>query len=741
IGDNWILKMNNLKKLYKLVTKYYEDVLGYPASNLAEPNLAAIAKNEDPEELLKLCHLVLTLAVQCERNQVYIGKIMSLDEDDQRSLMVSIESVLAQLGSAEPDTEADSQDVDMMDVHRGNDDEDPVSRLQAELLRSYAEKDELERSAHDLGIEHKAVQSKYEELLVLNEELKMRMEDLEKSMARADKTGRADFLLRTEIENLKHDLEKADMRCQDAERINKEQNAAISELNKRLSESSEAKDEVIRLRDQLQEYKHAAERLAKSEHVIEKYKKKLEESTDLRRQVRTLEEQLAHAQDRSRQIEEEYRKMAQLRPTMDNYRGEYAQLESQHNQTVIELSQAVERLRNLESEKERLHQDKQRDQELIASLEESLREMELTGAAAPGSASATLESGLASAMAADERSSLLLKVARLERELEEAKRSATAAGASSVDATGFLEEVAEAANREKDAALEELQQEREMRKKLESELAARSERLRDAEMAGQETARSKEDLKRVTEQLMASLSETSAVRSELAQIKQELDRSRATALATEQERNAAREALRRLDGSSEAANLRAENKSLEEWYAETHEQSQQFKAEIDRLSSENRSLTQKMSAAQEQLTRVEIRKREIESESRQMAETLKRQHAELVSPTRYSHSDVEVLQKELVKSRKEVHALQVSLKHTKDHCLALGGKLKEMQEAAAAAAGSGAESGSTQDNIREALLALQSQVALKDEQLNSMRDMLREQNNVHLLESRTMASA
>ncbi|KAJ1812271.1 hypothetical protein LPJ75_003731, partial [Coemansia sp. RSA 2598] len=741
IGDNWILKMNNLKKLYKLVTKYYEDVLGYPASNLAEPNLAAIAKNEDPEELLKLCHLVLTLAVQCERNQVYIGKIMSLDEDDQRSLMVSIESVLAQLGSAEPDTEADSQDVDMMDVHRGNDDEDPVSRLQAELLRSYAEKDELERSAHDLGIEHKAVQSKYEELLVLNEELKMRMEDLEKSMARADKTGRADFLLRTEIENLKHDLEKADMRCQDAERINKEQNAAISELNKRLSESSEAKEEVIRLRDQLQEYKHAAERLAKSEHVIEKYKKKLEESTDLRRQVRTLEEQLAHAQDRSRQIEEEYRKMAQLRPTMDNYRGEYAQLESQHNQTVIELSQAVERLRNLESEKERLHQDKQRDQELIASLEESLREMELTGAAAPGSASATLESGLASAMAADERSSLLLKVARLERELEEAKRSATAAGASSVDATGFLEEVAEAANREKDAALEELQQEREMRKKLESELAARSERLRDAEMAGQETARSKEDLKRVTEQLMASLSETSAVRSELAQIKQELDRSRATALATEQERNAAREALRRLDGSSEAANLRAENKSLEEWYAETHEQSQQFKAEIDRLSSENRSLTQKMSAAQEQLTRVEIRKREIESESRQMAETLKRQHAELVSPTRYSHSDVEILQKELVKSRKEVHALQVSLKHTKDHCLALGGKLKEMQEAAAAAAGSGAESGSTQDNIREALLALQSQVALKDEQLNSMRDMLREQNNVHLLESRTMASA
>ncbi|KAJ1883239.1 hypothetical protein LPJ66_011054, partial [Kickxella alabastrina] len=186
IGDNWVLKMNNLKKLYKLVTQYYEDVLGYPASNLDEPNLSAIAKNEDPEELLKLCHLILTLAVQCERNQVYIGKIMSLGEDDQRCLMVSIESVLAQLGSAEPDAELDSQDVDMMDVHRDNDSVDPVSRLQAELLKSYAEKDELERSAQDLNIEHKVVRDKYEEMLVLNEELKMRMEDLEKSMARAD---------------------------------------------------------------------------------------------------------------------------------------------------------------------------------------------------------------------------------------------------------------------------------------------------------------------------------------------------------------------------------------------------------------------------------------------------------------------------------------------------------------------------------------------------------------------------
>ncbi|KAJ2381478.1 hypothetical protein GGI23_007574, partial [Coemansia sp. RSA 2559] len=329
IGDNWVLKLNNLKKLYKLVTRYYEEVLGYPTSNLAEPNLSTIAKDGDSDELLKLCHLILTLAVQCERNQVYIGKIMSLGEEDQRSLMVSIESVLAQLGSAEPDTDPDGHDVDMMDTSMANDDDgvDPVARLQAELMKSYAEKDEMEKSALEHSAEHKKVQTKYEELLVLNEELKARMEDLERSMARADKTGKVDFILRAEIENLKHDLEKADTRFQEVERINKSQDATIAELTRKLSDSEEAKDEVVRLRDQLQEYKHAAERLAKSEHVIEKYKKKLEESTDLRRQVRSLEEQLAQAQDRSRQIEDEYKRMSQLRPTMDNYRDEFVQLE------------------------------------------------------------------------------------------------------------------------------------------------------------------------------------------------------------------------------------------------------------------------------------------------------------------------------------------------------------------------------------------------------------------------------
>lgn len=539
-----MLNMNNLKKLYKLVTRYYEEVLGYPASNLAEPNLSSIAKNEDYGELIKFCHLILTLAVQCERNQVYIGKIMSLGEDDQRSLMVSIESVLAQLGSADPDTEADAdQDVAMIDAaHNHSGGSDPVVRLQAELMKSYAEKDELERSAMELSVEHKQVQTKYEELLVLNEELKARMEDLEKSMARADKTGRADFLLRTEIENLKHELEKADVRYQEADHQQREQNATIAEMKRQLEETSAAQDEAVRLRDQLQEYKHAAERLTKSEHVIEKYKKKLEEGADLRRQVRVLEEQLATAKDHSRQIEEEYKRLSQMRSTKGSRQGDdYVRLESAHGEAMAELGHATERFRKAEAECERLQQEKQCDQEQIHTLEESLRELELRGTtdiSAAATASGSLEA--MDTTDQDDRVSLLTKIAKLERELKAANDSSNGDGV----AAGFLEEVADAATLAKDEAIQDAASARaELREvaetlaatkteysKIQGELETENRQLKEAlqlHQQGSKSGYSESDIGRLQSELVKSRDEVHSLHLNLKRTKDhclELDR-------------------------------------------------------------------------------------------------------------------------------------------------------------------------------------------------------------------------
>lgn len=93
VGDNWVLKINNLKKLHKLVTRYFEEVLDRPSALLPPVNLNAIAKDSDVRETLKLCQLVIFIAVQCDKNQIYIAKIQGLSPQSQHSLMLSIDQV------------------------------------------------------------------------------------------------------------------------------------------------------------------------------------------------------------------------------------------------------------------------------------------------------------------------------------------------------------------------------------------------------------------------------------------------------------------------------------------------------------------------------------------------------------------------------------------------------------------------------------------------------------------------
>ncbi|KAJ1557784.1 hypothetical protein HK405_015182, partial [Cladochytrium tenue] len=99
-GDNWVLKFNNLKKLYKLLTGYFEEVLGQNTSALDVPNLTAIARDSDGMEIVKLASLIIALSVQVENNQRYILQIQSLDPNIQHFLMLAIEQIMARLASS-----------------------------------------------------------------------------------------------------------------------------------------------------------------------------------------------------------------------------------------------------------------------------------------------------------------------------------------------------------------------------------------------------------------------------------------------------------------------------------------------------------------------------------------------------------------------------------------------------------------------------------------------------------------
>ncbi|KAI9262267.1 hypothetical protein BDA99DRAFT_71902 [Phascolomyces articulosus] len=227
VGDNWVLKINNLKKLHKLVSRYYEEVLDRDSDNLPSINLNAIAKDADMKETIKLCQLVICIAVMCNKNQIYIAKIQHLSQTAQHALMLSIEDVMKTISGANTD-----QDPSPMGAPGGfggtpmggattsaatttgggrsrptsSYGEDVMFRNPAELTRIIEEKQDLEMQHKHLIEEHAQLRYRYDELESEKEDLQLRLRDMDKAVEQANETGRADFVMRTEIEHLKQDL-------------------------------------------------------------------------------------------------------------------------------------------------------------------------------------------------------------------------------------------------------------------------------------------------------------------------------------------------------------------------------------------------------------------------------------------------------------------------------------------------------------------------------------------------------
>lgn len=92
-SENWVLRFSSLKRLYRLMTQYFSDVLHQPTSALDVPDLQAIAQDTNVGALLVMCRLTIAIAVQCENNKEIIERIQKLTETEQHALMKAIEQV------------------------------------------------------------------------------------------------------------------------------------------------------------------------------------------------------------------------------------------------------------------------------------------------------------------------------------------------------------------------------------------------------------------------------------------------------------------------------------------------------------------------------------------------------------------------------------------------------------------------------------------------------------------------
>ncbi|KAH8108457.1 HOOK-domain-containing protein [Phellopilus nigrolimitatus] len=366
--DNWVLRFGTLKRLYRLMTQYYTDILRQPTTALEVPDLQAMAKDEDASASLAMCRLTIVIAVQSARNREIINKIQMLSQENQHCLMKAIEQSMSKLKPNNSTPEIGSGTMN---------DDDHYYQIQSDRSRILAEKETIESVYKNLLEGQRTLQTNYDDAVAEKEDALSRLRDLRREVDDR-RSEKADSIMRAEIDRLRIDLQKSEDNLNVAEAELDKHHRLVEDLHHKVEELQVYADEAVRLKDQVDEYRHAADKLQKTENVMEKYKKKLEESADLRRRIKALEEQNASLVDKNASLEEEYRKVSAFKPLLESYKYQIADLEargSTKNREIDSLKFELEQARTLLKISA---EERQKDNEALELYQERVKELELT---------------------------------------------------------------------------------------------------------------------------------------------------------------------------------------------------------------------------------------------------------------------------------------------------------------------------------------------------------------------------
>ncbi|XP_075459994.1 protein Hook homolog 3 isoform X8 [Ascaphus truei] len=314
VGDNWRLKISNLKKILKGILDYNHEILGQQINDFTLPDVNLVGEHSDASELGRMLQLILGCAVKCEQKQEYIQTIMMMEESVQHMVMTAIQEV-AGLQEEKGSLLAENQII--------------MERLN--------QSDSLEDPNSPAGRRHLQLQTQLEQL----QEETFRLE-----------ASKDDYRIRCE------ELEKE-----------------ILELRQQNEDLTRLADEAQSLKDEMDVLRHSSDKVTKLESQVESCKKKLEDLGDLRRQVKLLEEKNTIYMQNTVSLEEELRKANAARSQMETYKRQVVELQNRLSEESkkadkweFEYKRLKEKIDSLQKEKDRLRTERDSLKETIEEL-------------------------------------------------------------------------------------------------------------------------------------------------------------------------------------------------------------------------------------------------------------------------------------------------------------------------------------------------------------------------------------
>uniref|UniRef100_A0A672JZ61 Hook microtubule tethering protein 3 n=1 Tax=Sinocyclocheilus grahami TaxID=75366 RepID=A0A672JZ61_SINGR len=366
VGDNWRLKISNLKKILKGILDYNHEVLGQQINDFTLPDISLIAEHSDAAELGRMLQLILGCAVNCEQKQEYIQTIMMMEESVQHVVMTAIQELMSK------ESPVSSGSDSFVDLDR------QLKKTVEDLNDALATKEEIAQRCHELDMQVRTRLQSREEKSSLLAENQVLMERLNQSDSIEDlnsPAGRRHLQLQTQLEQLQEEtfrLEAAKddyrIRCEELEKELMEVRGQNEELTSLAEEAQSLKDEMDVLR-------HSSDKVSKLEAQVEVYKKKLEDLGDLRRQVKLLEEKNTSYMQNTVTLEEDLRKANAARGQLETYKRQVVELQNKLSEESkkadkmeFEYKRVKEKVDSLQKEKDRLRTERDSLKETIEEL-------------------------------------------------------------------------------------------------------------------------------------------------------------------------------------------------------------------------------------------------------------------------------------------------------------------------------------------------------------------------------------
>lgn len=363
VGDNWRLKISNLKKILKGILDYNQEILGQHINDFTLPDVNLIGEHSDAAELGRMLQLILGCAVNCEQKQEYIQTIMMMEESVQHVVMTAIQELMSK---ETPVTGGNDSYVDLDRQYK---------KTVEELNDALATKEEISQRCCELDMQVAALQEEKSSLLAENQVLMERLNQSDSIEDINSPAGRRHLQLQTQLEQLQEETFRLEaskddyrIRCEELEK-------ELLDVKSQNEELTSLADEAQSLKDEMDVLRHSSDKVSKLEGTVEHYKKKLEDMGLLRRQNKLMEEKNTVLVQANVGLEEELRKANASKAQLETYKRQVVELQNRLSEESkkadkmeFEYKRVKEKVDSLQKEKDRMRTERDSLKETIEEL-------------------------------------------------------------------------------------------------------------------------------------------------------------------------------------------------------------------------------------------------------------------------------------------------------------------------------------------------------------------------------------